>query len=63
MAPELVQGVRYGTKADVWSLGIFLMEMANGKPPFWNEFLQEDINKKVLEEKMPPLNAGFSKEF
>ena len=38
MAPELIQGSNsYTDKVDVWSLGIFALELADGEPPYINE--------------------------
>eukprot|EP01101_Sappina_pedata_P006993 TRINITY_DN3601_c0_g1_i1.p1 TRINITY_DN3601_c0_g1~~TRINITY_DN3601_c0_g1_i1.p1 ORF type:complete len:440 (-),score=110.03 TRINITY_DN3601_c0_g1_i1:99-1289(-) len=34
MAPELIRGQAYDSKVDVWSLGIVLMELAEGLPPY-----------------------------
>ena len=38
MAPEVLKGKKYGTKADIWSLGVCLFESLYGKCPFEVKF-------------------------
>lgn len=37
VAPEILRkNERYGTKVDVWSFGIFVLELLQGEPPYLN---------------------------
>ncbi|CED82627.1 ste ste20 ysk protein kinase [Phaffia rhodozyma] len=65
MAPEILLGSPYDTKADVWSLGITLLELAseNGEPPLSGEDPMRVI-MLIPKNKPPRLSEkeGWSKE-
>ena len=63
MAPELIRGERkYTTKVDIWSFGIFAMEMADGDPPYINE-TQQKVIFNIVKKSPPPIKARWSEEF
>jgi serine/threonine protein kinase len=64
MAPEIIQEVGYGVEADIWSLGITCIEMAEGKPPYYNIHPMRAIF--IIPTRPPPTLENpnkFSKEF
>ncbi|XP_077588113.1 serine/threonine-protein kinase PAK 6 [Stigmatopora nigra] len=37
MAPEVISKSPYGTEVDVWSMGVMVVEMVDGEPPYFSE--------------------------
>ena len=64
MAPELLIGDEYNETVDIWSLGILLLEMAEGAPPYADE-APADIIKHILNDPVPRLKnkLRWTKDF
>ena len=63
MAPELFRGEKqYTTKVDIWSFGIFAMEMAGGDPPYISE-PQGMVIFNIVKKDPPTRHARWSQSF
>lgn len=45
VAPEILEGVPYGTKSDMWSIGVIMYILLGGYPPFIEENQRELFRK------------------
>ncbi|XP_072346042.1 serine/threonine-protein kinase PAK 4 [Scyliorhinus torazame] len=67
MAPELISRLPYGPEVDIWSLGIMVIEMVDGEPPYFNEpplkamkMIRDNLPPKLKNgQKVSPLLKGF----
>lgn len=57
VAPEVLNNVPYGTKADIWSLGVITYILIGGYPPFMEQ------NQKELFKKIKRGNYEFHAEY
>jgi len=63
MAPEMLRqflnddeceiDCLYGKSVDIWSFGIFAMELAEGYPPFYEVKEPIDLYPKIIDEQTP----------
>jgi serine/threonine-protein kinase 24/25/MST4 len=64
MAPELIINIKsYDEKIDVWSFGIFAIELTSGEPPYIDESKQERILLKIKKNKPPKVSDKYSQQF
>lgn len=66
MSPEVISRLPYGPEVDIWSLGIMLIEMVDGEPPFFNEPPLQAMRRirdmpppKLKNQKVSPQLQGF----
>ncbi len=56
MSPEQVRGVPVDGRADIFSLGVLLFEMATGQSPFRRENFMDSLHAVAFDE-TPPMNS------
>ena len=67
MAPELIvanskKDRKYTNKVDIWSLGIFAIELAQGLPPY----IDDEANRalfNIVQNRPPTISSKWSPEF
>eukprot|EP00924_Labyrinthula_sp_SR-Ha-C_P003474 snap_masked-scaffold_15-processed-gene-10.11-mRNA-1 protein AED:1.00 eAED:1.00 QI:0/0/0/0/1/1/2/0/492 len=58
MAPEVMRKFNYNESADIWSFGVFMLEVSQGKVPYENSTLKEfEIMKQVIKSPSPTLST------
>ena len=59
IAPEIILGVEYDSKVDVWSLGCLLHALLMAVPPFWDDD-RKTRNRKVCADELDLETSPFA---
>lgn len=65
MSPQILRGLPFSAKCDIWSLGILFFEMLYGKTPWFGEStiqLEQQIFNKPLRFPTKPVRSQKVKE-
>ena len=63
MAPELICGNEpYNNKVDIWSLGIFALELAMGEPPYISEH-HTRVLFNIVQKEPPRIKESWTPDF
>ncbi|CAJ0749427.1 5124_t:CDS:2 [Entrophospora sp. SA101] len=54
IAPEVLKGNKYTKRSDLYSLGILMMELATGEPPFYERPHDQSLIKEICENHKRP---------
>ncbi|KAG0663855.1 G2-specific serine/threonine protein kinase [Rhodotorula mucilaginosa] len=60
MSPELINGMPYDVKSDIWALGCLIYELCAGHPPFHEARTQPELAVMIREGKIPDLPKPYS---
>jgi len=61
LSPEICQGLEYGFKSDIWSLGCVLYELLSGRPPFMASTI-ELLVQKIISGQYPKIASNADPE-
>jgi len=59
VAPEIFEGKKATSASDIWSLGVTVIELMTGNPPYYGLPMLAAVHN-IMELDMPPLPEGIS---
>ncbi|GES96397.1 kinase-like domain-containing protein [Rhizophagus clarus] len=63
IAPEIFQGQKYTTDADIYSFGMIMWEFMTGRRSFWDEIHDIELIIKICDGLRPPIVANAPKGY